>query len=170
MLNTTVSDSRNPSFLSKEIRSESIESDDRKPTKNTLNNRKMTESIRSNLVVVSSRIFIPSDRIRPSEIHLGVCRAYTVVSRECTVICRANTVDCRQYSTYIKTCSVYILIISSSETTATTSLHADMSLQQQFFNTKQTAIGMFIISLWVLSQTSNPPIQNHLSSSSGFFT
>jgi hypothetical protein len=68
---TTVSISRNPSFLTKEVRSESSESDDRRPTKNTLNNRKITEFIRSDLFVVSSRIFTTSDRIRPWEIHLG---------------------------------------------------------------------------------------------------
>jgi hypothetical protein len=67
--NTTVSVCRNPSFLTKEIRSESSESDDGKWTENTLNNRKMTESIRSDLIVASSRIFIRSDRIRPSYIH-----------------------------------------------------------------------------------------------------
>ncbi len=71
MSDTTVSISRNRPFRRKEIRWESSESDDRRPTKNTLNNRKMTKNIRSDLVVVSSRIFIPSDRIRPCEIDLG---------------------------------------------------------------------------------------------------
>ncbi len=71
MSDTTVSVSRNRPFLTKEIRSESSESDDRRPTKNTLNNRKMTENIRSDLVVVNSRIFIPSDKSRPGEIDLG---------------------------------------------------------------------------------------------------
>jgi hypothetical protein len=51
----------------------------RRPTKNTLSNRKMTESIRSDLVVVSSQIFILSDRIRPWEIHLGLLINYPLM-------------------------------------------------------------------------------------------
>ncbi len=69
--NTTVSVCRIPSFLTEEIRSESSESDDGKWTENSRNNRKLTESIRSDLIVGSSRILIRSDRIRPSYIHLG---------------------------------------------------------------------------------------------------
>jgi hypothetical protein len=80
---TAISISRSRRCLTKEIRSQFSESDDRRVTKNTLNSRKMTESIRSDLVVVSSRISIPSDRIRLCEIHLGnytVCHWWVLFS------------------------------------------------------------------------------------------
>jgi len=67
---TTLSRIRSRRFLTKEIWSESSESDDRRLTKNTVNNRKMMEKIWLDLFVVSSWIFILSDRIRPCEIDL----------------------------------------------------------------------------------------------------